>query len=254
MRPAAVALLAAGLAGNFVLSWIGLAYEQKVFSDAQFQIFSWMIGACAIVVLINTVIVGNSHLLDPAHLALMACTALALVAYWALVRYGVAPLPTNRRLLVLRVFSAEQCGEQLMEELEERWRHIGPLLLIGGTEVAMRTIDPAKAANFMRRRLHDICVPSRFALHKRIAALDELPDPDGRYRINEFFCTNDLWQEAAAILLAYGDAIVLDLSEFTADRAGTTRELGLLKATHSFARTVFIVSQRTDLVAVQAAL
>lgn len=251
---AAVALLAAGLVGNFVLSWIGLAYEQKVFSDAQFQIFSWMIGSCAIVVLINTVIVGNSHLLDPTHLALMACTTLALVAYWALVRYGVKPLPTNRRLLVLRVFSAEQRGEKLMEELEERWRHIGPLMLIGGTDVAMRTIDPAKAANFMRRRLQDICVPSRFALHKRIAALDEQPDPDGRYRVNEFFCTSDLWQEAVAILLAYSDAIVLDLSEFTADRAGTTHELGLLKASDALARTVFIISQRTDLVAVRAAL
>jgi hypothetical protein len=251
---AAVALLAAGLVGNFVLSWIGLAYEQKVFSDAQFQIFSWMIGACAIVVLINTVTVGNSHLLDPVHLGLMGCTVLALAAYWALVRYGVAPLPTNRRLLVLRVFSAEHRGEQLMEELEERWRYIGPLMLIGGTDVAMRTIDPAKAANFMRRRLQDICVPNQFALHKRIAALDEQPDPDGRYRVNEFFCTNDLWQEAVAILLAYSDAIVLDLSEFTADRSGTTHELGLLKTTDALARTVFIVSERTDLDAVRAAL
>ena len=55
-------------------------------------------------------VVPDSHLLDPVHLALMACTTLALAAYWALVRYGIAPLPTNRRLLVLRVFSAEQRG------------------------------------------------------------------------------------------------------------------------------------------------
>jgi hypothetical protein len=57
-----------------------------------------------------------------------------------------------------------------------------------------------------------------------------------------------------AILLAHSDAVVLDLSEFTADRSGTAHELGLLKATDAFARTVFVVSERTDLMAVRAAL
>src|SRR4029077_17301552 len=124
---------------------------------------------------LNTVFPTGAHLLDPLHVSLMGCTAIALVAYWAFVRYGVKPLPTNRRLLVLRVFSAERRGEQLMQELEELWRYIGPLSLTGVPDVATRPIDPAKAANFIRRPLHDICVPSRFALHKRIAALDETP-------------------------------------------------------------------------------
>ncbi len=250
-------LLALGLGiglAQFVLSWVGLAYEQKIFSDAQFQVFCWMMGAWYIIVLFNGLAVEGSHLLDPFNLGLFACTALALGAYWVAVRFGVRPLHTNKRLLVLRVFSREQRGEQLLAELEERWRHLGPLMLIGGTDVAMRTIDPAKAANFLRGRLDDICVPNAFVLRKRVAAMDEWPDPDGRYRVNEFFCTDDLWKDAVSLLLASSDAVAVDLSEFTASRGGTAYELKLLKERGALARTVFIVSAQTDRDAVRAAM
>jgi hypothetical protein len=253
--PAGLLALALGMGlAQFVLSWVGLAYEQKIFSDAQFQVFCWMMGAWYIIVLFNTLAVEGSHLLDPFHLGLFACTSLALGVYWVAVRYGVRPLHTNKRLLVLRVFSREQRGEQLLAELEEHWRHLGPLMLIGGTDVAMRTIDPAKAANFLRGRLDDICVPNAFVLHKRVAAMDEWPDPDGRYRVNEFFCTDDLWKDAVSLLLASSDAVVVDLSEFTASRAGTAYELKLLKEQGALARTALIVSGQTDRDAVRLAL
>jgi hypothetical protein len=120
--------------------------------------------------------------------------------------------------------------------------------------VAERTIDPAKAANFLRGRLRDIFVPSLHVLHKRVAAMDETPDPDGRYRVNEFFCFDDIWKEAVQMLLDSSDAIVLDLSEFTAERRGTAYELGLLTERRALPRTVFLVSALTDLDAVRAAL
>lgn len=253
--PAGLLALALGIGlAQFVLSWVGLAYEQKIFSDAQFQVFCWMMGAWYIIVLFNGLAVEGSHLLDAFNLGLFGCTALALGAYWVAVRFGVRPLHTNKRLLVLRVFSREQRGEQLLAELEERWRDLGPLMLIGGTDVAMRTIDPAKAASFLRGRLDDICVPSAFVLRKRVAAMDEWPDPDGRYRVNEFFCTDDLWKDAVSLLLASSDAVAVDLSEFTASRAGTAYELKLLKERGALARTAFIVSAQTDRDAVRAAL
>lgn len=253
--PAVLLALAIGIAlAQFVLSWVGLAYEQKVFSDAQFEVFCWMMGAWYIIVLFDSLAVEGSHLLDPFHLGLLACTVLALVAYWVAVRFGVRPLHTNKRLLVLRVFSREQRGERLLAELEEYWRHLGPLMLIGGTDVAMHTIDPAKAANFLRGRLADICVPNAFVLHKRVAAMDEWPDPDGRYRVNEFFCTDDLWKDAVSLLLASSDAVVVDLSEFSASRAGTAYELRLLKERGALPRTAFVVSPQTDREAVRLAL
>jgi hypothetical protein len=241
------------LAASFMLSWIGLAYEQKVFSDAQFQVFCWMITVAGVVICVGTIVRG-SKLFDPMNLWLLGATGVALVVYWLVTRYGIQPLDSNRRLLVLRVFSKERRGERLLDELEYRWRFIGPIVLIGATDVAKRTIDPAKAADFLRRRMEDIFVPSLYVLHKRVAAMDETPDPDGRYRVNEFFCFDNTWREAVRLLLDSSDAIVLDLSEFTADRQGTAWELGQLRERGALPRTVFLVSDQTDRDAVCAAL
>lgn len=254
-----VLLVLAGVVGwlarSFMLSWIGLAYEQKVFSDAQFQVFCWMVTVSGVVVCVGTLVRGEqARLVEPMNLWLLGATALALLVYWAVTRYLVKPLPSNVRLLVLRVFSKGRRGERLLDELEYRWRFIGPIVLIGGKDVAERTIDPAKAANFLRGRLRDIFVPSLHVLHKRVAAMDETPDPDGRYRVNEFFCFDDIWKEAVQMLLDASDAIVLDLSEFTAERRGTAYELGLLTERGALPRTVFLVSAMTDLDAVRAAL
>lgn len=251
----AAAVAAGWLARNFMLSWIGLAYEQKVFSDAQFQVFCWMVSVSGVVVSVGTLSRGEqAHLFDPMNLWLLAATALALVVYWAVTRYGMRPLSSNKRLLVLRVFSRDRRGERLLDEIEYRWRFIGPIVLIGGKDVAERTIDPAKAANFLRGRLKDIFVPSLHALDKQVAALDETPDPDGRYRVNEFFCFDDLWKDAVRQLLDSSDAVVVDLTEFSAERKGTAYELGLLMQRGALPRCVFLVSALTDLDAVRAAL
>lgn len=251
----AAAVAAGWLARNFMLSWIGLAYQQKVFSDAQFQVFCWMVSVSGVIVSVGTLTRGEqARLLDPINLWLLAATVLALLVYWAVTRYGVQPLASNKRLLVLRVFSRDRRGERLLDEIEYRWRFIGPIVLIGGRDVAERTIDPAKAANFLRGRLMDIFVPTLHALHKQVVAMDESPDPDGRYRVNEFFCFDDLWKEAVRQLLDSSDAIVVDLSEFTGERKGTAYELGLLMQRGALPRSVFLVSAMTDLDAVREAL
>lgn len=254
----AVALLLLGLVpgwltASFLLSWIGLAYAQKLFSDAQFQVFCWMIAVAGVVVCVET-LTNDEPLWGPINIRLLGATAVALLAYWALTRYGIKPLPTNKRLLVLRVFAQDQRGERLLDELEYRWRFIGPIVLIGANDVAGRTIDPAKAADYLRGKLKNTFVADSHALHKRVAAIDEAPDPDGRYRVNEFFCFDDTWKEAVQQLLDSSDAIVLDLSGFTAERRGTAYELGLLQERGALARTVFLVSAMTDLDAVRAAL
>lgn len=260
----AAAITAGWLARNAVRSWIGLAYTHKVFSDAQFQVFCWMTTIAGVVVCVGTAVRAGLFadtaagrtvtLLDPVNLWLLAATAGALVAYWLITYRRLQPLWSNKRLLVLRVFSRGRRGERLLDELEYRWRFIGPIVLIGGKDVAERTIDPAKAADFLRGRLHDIFVPTRHELKRRVVAMDESPDPDGRYRVNEFYCFDDLWREAVHRLLDSSDAVVLDLSEFSAERLGTTYELQLLREHGALPRTVFLFSDQTDRAAVRAAL
>jgi hypothetical protein len=258
------AITAGWLARNAVRSWIGLAYAHKVFSDAQFQVFCWMTTLAGVVVCVGTAARAGLFndteaeravtLLDPVNLWLLAATAAALLAYWLITFHRLQPLWSNKRLLVLRVFSRGRRGERLLDELEYRWRFIGPIVLIGGKDVAERTIDPSKAADFLRGRLQDIFVPTRHELERRVVAMDESPDPDGRYRVNEFYCFDDLWREAVHRLLDSSDAVVLDLSEFSADRLGTTYELQLLREHGALARTVFLFSHQTDRCAVRAAL
>jgi hypothetical protein len=245
---------AAWLARDWTLAWLGLAYERKVFSDAQFQVMCWLLSVAMVTICVGSLLREDLQLIDRRNVWQAAATVLALVAYWVATRRFVPPLPCSRRLLVLRVFSRGEHAERLLDELEQHWRHIGPIALIGGKDVAARTIDPAKAASFLRKRLGEIFVPDAVELGKRVAAMDEKPDPDGRYRVNEFFCFDDLWQGAVLALLPGSEAVVVDLSEFSAERHGTAWELEQLARHGALARSLLIVSHRTDMAALRQAL
>lgn len=250
-------VLAVGLGcgvAYLMLGWIGLAYDQKVFSEAQFQVYTWMVSVAGVVIFAESLVHDEMLLTDPLNGWLALATLVALAAYSLLIRLLVKPLPTNKRLLVLRVFAPDNRREGLLDELEYRWRFIGPIVLIGASDFAARTIDPAKAANFLRRKLRNVFIPDRHQLNKRIAAMDETPDPDGRYRLSEFFCFDDVWQDAVQLLLDSSEAIVLDLRDFNAKRLGTAYEIGLLADHSALPRTLFLVSPSTDMDAVRMAL
>ena len=55
-----------------------------------------------------------------------------------------------------------------------------------------------------------------------------MPDPDGRYRIKEFFCYNDTWQMTMERLAAASDAVLMDLRSFSRVNQGCIFELGRL--------------------------
>jgi hypothetical protein len=244
----------AGACAYLLLGWIALAHEKKVFSEAQFQVYCWLCSVGGVVIFTETLLNKDVDLSTPVNRYLLLTTLGAMGAYALLTRLIVKPLHSNKRLLVLRVFAPDGRREGLLDELEYRWRFIGPIVLIGASDFAARTIDPAKAANFIRLRFGEVFVPTRRELRKRIAAMDEAPDPDGRYRVNEFFCFDDVWKEAVTLLLDSSEAIVLDLRDFTAQRAGTAWEIGLLARHRALSRTVCLVSADTDLEGVRAAL
>jgi MFS family permease len=251
------ALGVSALVGYFLLSWIGLAYEQKVFSDAQFQVFCWMTTIAGLLNFTEILMNDEVTLNHPLPRSLGLSTIAAMIMYWLLIRYLVRPMPSAKRLLVLRVFAKDNedhRGERLLDELEYRWRFIGPIALIGAPDVAARTIDPAKAANFLRFKLKYAFIANRHELHKRIAGMDDVPDPDGRYRVNEFYCFDDVWKEAVQMLVDASDAILLDLRGFNNDRRGTAYEIGLLAGRGAVARTVFLVNAETNMADAMAAL
>lgn len=235
-----------------VLGWIGVAYERKIFSDAQFEVYAWMLSIGGIVVFVESTLL-KGELFSTFSIGVGVAALLALTTYSMLIRIA-RPLSTDKRLLLLRVFAKDTRSERLLDEIAHRWRFIGPIMMIGGPDLARSTLDPAEVAHFIRMKFHDDFIADRRALDRKITGMDERPDPDARYRVNEFFCYANIWQEAVERLVPRSDAILLDLRGFTKERGGTAWELGLIARAGAMGRTTFLLDLSTKREDVAAAI
>lgn len=238
----------------FVFVWLawrgvlrlGLAYERKALSDAQVQTGCWML---LLTMIVLVTIVGAEEAPGP-WLPALGVVAVASFATYVLGIRRLAAWPRPQGLLLLRVFAQDERGEHLLDETAFRWRFVGPIHMIGGPDMAQQTLDPYELLLFVRGRARDQFVTTRAQLVERLAALDEATDPDGRYRVNEFFCFDNVWQAGVEALLGHSRAVLLDLRGFTAQRRGTAFEIGLLARHGALTRTVCLVDDKTDLAAV----
>ena len=83
-------------------------------------------------------------------------------------------------------------------------------------------------------------------LQRRLMERDRQPDPDGRYRVNEFFCRQDTWQETMQKLSAVSNAVLMDLRGFSTDNQGCIWELEQLLSRVPLERVIFVVDETTD--------
>jgi hypothetical protein len=226
------------------------AYERKLFSDAQFQVGAWM----AVITMLFAFAPGSTELgLNLWSLGVIPPLIGALWLYKKLVK-RIKPWKPARALLLLRVFARDKRGEQLLDEVAFRWRFIGPIHMIGGPDLAKTNLEPNELLLFLRRRLRQIFVTDQTSLQRRLAALDWEPDPDVRYRINESYCSDNMWQEAVGELLRLSDAVLLDLRGFTAARRGTAFEIRLLAERDALKRSVVLIDGQTDLRAIEQSI
>jgi hypothetical protein len=232
-----------------LVRWLSRRYERKAVSDAQLQTGSWLMMLTAFVAL--AVLGFERDTAGPWLPLLFGANAAALAVYAAGLR-RITPWPQPRALLLLRVFAQDERGERLLDETAFRWRFIGPIHMIGGPDMAQQTLDPHELLLFIRGRAREQFVTDRHGLVERLATLDEAPDPDRRYRVNELFCFANVWQAGVQALLARCAVVLLDLRGFTAQRAGTAFEIGLLAREGALSRTVCLVDDGTDLEAVEA--
>jgi hypothetical protein len=191
--------------------------------------------------------------LNPWSLGVIPPLIGALWLYKKLVK-RIKPWKPARALLLLRVFARDKRGEQLLDEVAFRWRFIGPIHMIGGPDLAKTNLEPNELLLFLRRRLRQIFVTNQTSLQRRLAALDWEPDPDVRYRINESYCSDNMWQEAVGQLLRLSDAVLLDLRGFTAARRGTAFEIRLLAERDALKRSVVLIDGHTDLQAIEQSI
>jgi hypothetical protein len=245
--------LPAGWIAWWRLRGLAAAHAAKRFSDAQLLANTWWL------FLVISVGAELAIARERPLAALLLCGGVQLAflpvnRWWfAQLRRGMERLPP-RTLLLLRVFGYTARTERLFDRIGTRWRLVGPVTMIAGPDVVARTITPGDYLAWLTGRLGALFVTSRADLEAKIASLDTVPDPDGRYRVNAFCCGPNTWQASVVALIDRADAVVMDLRGFTPHRHGCAFELHQLAERLPPRRVVLVTDATTDMAWLEATL
>jgi hypothetical protein len=177
--------------------------------------------------------------------ACLIWVALTVGAYIVVLR--ASPWPAGAcSLLVLRVFSHSRRSDRLLDKVQTSWRYAGPVLQIGGPDLARLNINPYEFALFLGMRTHQLFLPGEVTKERLLSGLDLAPDREGRFRIAEVFCFDSAWRSTVQALIETSDAILLDLRGFGPQREGTAFELAQLASRGRLDRTVVVGDATTD--------
>jgi len=225
--------------------WLGHAYRKRQFSD-----LSWLYGSCWAWILLLQVIPGwhSANLAgQPGLVALLPLLAWLWipVAMALFSRAGRRPAAAAT-LLVLRVFRRPGPMGRLFDHGVQRWRLLGPVLLISASDLAGRTVEPDQLVGFLEGRTRQRYIAGSDDLERQLAALPTEPDHDRRWRISEFCCYDTTWQMVLEALLARADAVLMDLRGFTAANQGCLYELNRLAASGHLSGVLVLCDGHTD--------
>jgi hypothetical protein len=237
-------ILPVGALAWWLLRGIAAAFQAKRFSDVQLMVDCWWVIVTAEEMAILSTELGVSAI--PVGIA-------AFLAYRAAVaiglrRPGAAPRPAGQRLLFLRVFGYRARTEALVDRVAQRWRFDGPVQLVAGIDLATRTVAAGDLLAFLGGRLAEQYVAGPEAVRARVEALDAAPDPDGRFRVNDFYCHSDTWRPTVQALLDASDRVLMDVRSFSERNQGCRFELEQLVWRLPSDAIVLVVDKGTDVV------
>jgi hypothetical protein len=166
---------------------------------------------------------------------------------WVGRRSGTIDAPgPPRGLVFLRVFSLGARSDRLFDAVARYWRHIGSIDLITGPDIAHSTVQPHQLLDFLAGRLATHFIVDAETLDTRMRQRDTMPDGDGWFRVNNFFCHADTWEQVLPRLVQGGTVVLMDLRNFSADNAGCVHELRHLVGFVPLRRCVLVVDDSTD--------
>lgn len=233
-------MLAFAALGWPLLRWLGRRYEAKRFSDQAISVDALFL-LFGVVQSIGLAFEGPWWILT----GLVAFAGFKTVALLGM-RLMHAGEVAGRTLLLLRVFRLGRRSERLFDRLRRHWQPLGTIRMIAGPDLVTSTVEPHEFLEFVSGRLARQFVPDRADLERRLAGLDRRPDPDGRFRIHEFFCRADTWQMTMERLAGDSDAVLMDLRSFAPANQGCRYEIGRLLDGVDLARVVLLVDDSTD--------
>ena len=213
---------------------------------------------CAVLLMLIAIVMVMTVEAEESHGFWLACTPLLWVAatlgVYALALGRMPGNATGPQLLVLRVFSKDTSKQNMLYELQARWRYLGPVHQIGGPDMVDLNVDPYEASMFLSNRLHELFLPMAPSLSQLQEHLQTAPDREGRYFINEVFCFNTAWRSTVRQLMHLSDAIVLDVRGLTAQREGTGYEIRLLAREALLDKVLAVADDTTDWAHVESLL
>jgi len=239
--------LVAAVPAVLLLRALAHRYRAKSFSELGF-----LVGSYWLVVLI-TLALPATHSIGLAAFGLL--TAILWVPLgFLLARPWLRPPAAVPTLLVLRVFHRDAEVQSLFDRVTERWRASGNTVLIAGTDLVSHTLDADDLFTYLSGRLAERFIATPQDVANRLDAFDLAADHDGRFRINECYCTDASWQAALRALVAHADHVLMDLRNFAAHNAGCRFELNELAAATHLRRIVILHDARTDRATAEADL
>jgi hypothetical protein len=248
---AAVVLL--GISSFF--SWRMLMRLARRYSERQFSELQLALGAYWALVTSFTLAGVLMLSFEQRTQHSMEWLGLAILVSWLLwrrvqrtaLRWTVnrAPEPLGA-LLLLRVFKPSDRSEAFTDRFLARWRFAGPVWMIAGPDLAGAYMEPDEFFAYLRRTLHERFINDSDKLNQALLSLDQTRDPDGRFRVNELFCANTTWQATVLSLIDRAAVVMLDLREYTKQRAGTRFELAHLLKRAPLEKVLFLIGKEDD--------
>ena len=197
------------------LLWIAERYRRKHTSDLMLMLDAWWLLFTLWECLDFFAAEG-----PPGAFVLVAFAAYKLVLALGFRLIVPKAPPDALRLVLLRVFGFRKRSERLLDELGHKWRYAGPVALISAPDLATGYVEPHEFLDWLSGRVSRAFVKSESDLDARMAKFDGEPDPDGRYRVNEFFCHADTWQTTMRRLAHESDSVLMHLLSFSRSNQG----------------------------------
>lgn len=170
-----------------------------------------------------------------------------LIFRWRLKNRNRSVLPADSHtLLMLRVFGYERRTQRLLEDIEDRWRFLGPIRLLGAADVVNSVIEPDDFYAFLNGKLGEEFIKDEEGLKRRIANTQPVQDPDGSYRVDEFYCHADTWRMAVSHLALQADSVFMDLRGFNSTNEGCVFEIEQLMAIVPVQRITLLIDKTSD--------
>ena len=149
-------------------------------------------------------------------------------------------------LLLLRVFALGRHSERLYDVFATAWRHVGPISLIAGPDLATSTIEPHEFMDLVSGTLSRRFIDGPAALEQRLSEVDRGRDLDGRFRVADFFCHDDSWHLVLQRLVRDSDAGTHGPARLHAGARSYLFEVHALVSAMRLDRVVFVVDGTTD--------